>query len=38
MQLSGVTISELDMNPLPYTTVYNKSLKRGVIGDYFGFL
>ncbi|MEY4520827.1 MAG: hypothetical protein RIT10_12 [Bacteroidota bacterium] len=37
MQLSGVSISELDMNPLPYTTVYNKSLKRGVIGDYYGF-
>ena len=37
MQLSGVTISEVDMNPLPYTTVYNKSLKRGVIGDYYGF-
>jgi hypothetical protein len=37
MQLSGVSISELDMIALPYTTVYNKSLIIGVICDYYGF-
>ena len=37
VQLSGVAISEADLNPLPYTTVYDKSIKRGVISDYFGF-
>lgn len=37
IQLSGVTISESDMEPLPYTTIYNRSAKRGVIADYYGF-
>jgi hypothetical protein len=37
IQLSGVAISEADLNPLPYTTIYDRSLKRGVISDYYGF-
>lgn len=37
IQVSGVVISEIDMAPLSYTTVYDKTLKRGVIADYYGF-
>ncbi len=37
IQLSGVAISESDMNPLPYTTVYDRSICKGVISDYYGF-
>jgi len=37
VQLSGVAISEIDLNPIPYTTIYDKSLKKGVISDYYGF-
>lgn len=37
LQLSGVAISEGDLNPLPYTTIYDRSIKRGVISDYYGF-
>ncbi len=37
IQLSGVAIGETDMNPVSYTTVYDKSSKRGVIADYYGF-
>jgi signal peptidase I len=37
IQLSGVAISEGDLNSLPYTTVYDKSIQKGVISDYYGF-
>ncbi len=37
IQLSGVVVSEEDLNPMPYVTVYNRSLKKGVIADYYGF-
>lgn len=37
IQLSGVAVSEEDLTQLPYTTVYDRSLKRGVISDYYGF-
>lgn len=37
IQISGVAISEKTLEPLPYTTIYNKTDKRGVIADYFGF-
>ena len=37
IQLSGVAINEEDLNPLPYTTIYDKTQKRGVISDYYGF-
>jgi hypothetical protein len=37
IQLSGVVVSEIDLNPIPYTTVYDKTIKKGVISDYYGF-
>ncbi len=37
LQLSGVAISEGDLNTLPYTTVFDRSIKKGVISDYYGF-
>jgi hypothetical protein len=37
LQLSGVAISEGDLNSLPYTTVYDKTIQKGVISDYYGF-
>ena len=37
VQFSGVVISESDLNPLPYTTIYDRSIKKGVISDYYGF-
>ena len=37
IQLSGVVVSEGDLDPMPYITVYDKSIRRGVIADYYGF-
>jgi len=37
MQISGVVISEDNLEPLPYTTVWNRSIKKGVIADFYGF-
>ena len=37
IQLSGVVIGEQDLEPMPYTTVFNRSQRRGVIADYYGF-
>jgi hypothetical protein len=37
IQLSGVVVSEIDLNAIPYVTVYNKTKRHGVISDYFGF-
>ncbi|MFT7345433.1 MAG: hypothetical protein ACI9XP_002028 [Lentimonas sp.] len=37
IQLSGVIVSEMDVEPLPYTTVFDKTSRRGVISDYYGF-
>jgi len=37
IQLSGVVVSDLDLNAIPYTTVYDKTIKKGVISDYYGF-
>lgn len=37
IQLSGVVIAESTLEPAPYTTVYDKTQKRGVISDYYGF-
>ena len=37
IQISGVAISEKTLEPLPYTTVFNKTERKGVIADYFGF-
>ena len=37
VQLSGVVVSEEELTPMPYTTVYDKTQRRGVIADYYGF-
>lgn len=37
IQLSGVVINDETLDPMPYTTVYDRTLKRGVIGDYYGY-
>lgn len=37
IQISGVAISERTLEPLPYTTIFNKTERKGVIADYFGF-
>ena len=36
IQLSGVVVSEQDLTPMPYITVYDKSIGRGVIADFYG--
>ena len=37
LQLSGVVVSEHDLIPMPYITVYDRSIGRGVIADYYGY-
>ncbi len=37
LQISGVVIGEDHLEPLPYTTVWNRSIRKGVIADYYGF-
>ena len=37
IQLSGVVVSEEMLEPLPYTTVFDKTIRRGVIADYYGY-
>ncbi len=37
IQLSGVVIGEENLEPMPYTTVFDKTQTRGVIADYYGF-
>jgi len=37
IQLSGVIINEETLDPLSYTTVYDKTIGRGVISDYYGY-
>jgi len=37
LQISGVVIGEDDLEPLPYSTVWNRTLRKGVISDYLGF-
>lgn len=37
IQLSGVIVSDADLAPLPYTTVYDKTVGRGVMADYYGY-
>lgn len=37
VQLSGVIINEETLDPLAYTTVYDKTIGRGVISDYYGY-
>lgn len=37
VQISGVVIGEGDLDPLPYATVWNRTLHKGIISDYSGF-
>ena len=37
IQLSGVVVSEGELTPMPYITVYDKSIRKGVFADYYGF-
>ncbi len=37
IQLSGVIVTEDDLEPLSYTTVFDKTARRGVIADYYGY-
>lgn len=37
IQLSGVVVSNDDLEPLAYTTIFDKSQRRGVIADYYGY-
>jgi hypothetical protein len=37
IQLSGVVITESELNPLPFTTVFDITTRRGVITDYYGY-
>jgi len=37
IQLSGVVIGEEELEPMPYTTVFDKSIRKGVIADYYGY-
>lgn len=37
IQLSGVVVADEGLQALAYTTIYDRSLKRGVISDYYGF-
>lgn len=37
IQLSGVAVDDDGLTQIPYTTVYDKTIKRGVLSDYYGF-
>lgn len=37
IQLSGVVINDQTLDPMSYATVYDRTLRRGVIGDYYGY-
>lgn len=37
IQLSGVVVEEDELAPLPYTTIFDKTRRRGVIADYYGY-
>ena len=37
LQISGVVIGEDELEPLPYSTVWNKTLRKGVMSDFSGF-
>jgi hypothetical protein len=37
IQLSGVVISGESLDPLAYTTIFDKTQRRGVIADYYGY-
>jgi hypothetical protein len=37
IQLSGVIVSSDSLKPIPYSTVYNKTVKRGTLSDSYGY-
>lgn len=37
IQLSGVVVSDEELEPMAYTTIFDRSQRRGVIGDYYGY-
>jgi hypothetical protein len=37
IQLSGVVVSSDSLDQLPYATIFDKTVARGTIADYFGF-
>ena len=37
IQLSGVVVTNDELEPMPYTTVFDKSQRRGIIADYYGY-
>lgn len=37
IQLSGVVVSSDSLQEMPYAAVYNKTIKRGIIADIYGF-
>ncbi len=37
IQLSGVVVESEELEPMPYTTVFDKTQRRGVIADYYGY-
>lgn len=37
IQLSGVIVTEDELEPLSYTTVFDKTIRKGVIADYYGY-
>jgi hypothetical protein len=37
IQLSGIVVAEDNLEALPYCTVFNKSIRHGVVSDFYGF-
>lgn len=37
IQLSGVVVESEELEPMPYTTIFDKTQRRGVISDYYGY-
>jgi hypothetical protein len=37
IQLSGVVVANETLEPMPYTTIFDKTQRRGVIADYYGY-
>lgn len=37
IQLSGVVVESEELEPMPYTTIFDKTQRRGVIADYYGY-
>ena len=37
IQLSGIVVNSDSLKPIPYTTIYNKTVKRGTLSDVYGY-